>query len=241
VDSICARARDVGADLIVMTSHGRSGFSRAWLGSVADGVVRHAQSPVLMLRAAKSWPRRKKGTPLFARVLVPLDGSKFSLEVLTTASDLARCGNGSLILLRVLPPVPTVISEVPRRADGALIAEVDEMATRALVAEAQTELAPIVRSLADGGLDKVETHVVVDQRVGRAILEFAKNHRADAIAMSTHGRGATRLFVGSVADKVLRGSSVPILLRRPAGVVPERDWLTSETIDEQLPAIAGAS
>src|SRR4051812_4594057 len=45
VDAICRRARDLAVDLIVMTSHGRTGFSRAWLGSVADGVVRNASVP----------------------------------------------------------------------------------------------------------------------------------------------------------------------------------------------------
>src|SRR5512132_1853966 len=51
VEMICQRIRDVHADLVVMTSHGRTGLSRSWLGSIADGVLRHSTVPVLMLRA----------------------------------------------------------------------------------------------------------------------------------------------------------------------------------------------
>src|SRR5437899_8764831 len=56
VDMICARARETGANLIVMTSHGRTGLSRAWLGSVADAVVRRSAVPVLMLRPIDTPP-----------------------------------------------------------------------------------------------------------------------------------------------------------------------------------------
>ena len=55
VETICEHAKDIGADLIVMTSHGRTGFSRVWHGSVADGVLRDATLPVLMLPVAMKY------------------------------------------------------------------------------------------------------------------------------------------------------------------------------------------
>jgi nucleotide-binding universal stress UspA family protein len=242
VEMICARARDEGVDLIVMTSHGRTGFSRVWLGSVADGVVRQSTIPVLLLRVAKARTtvRPVRPLPLFRKILVPLDGSAFSADVLTAATDLARCGNGKLMLLRVVPPVPRVVTNVPLGSNAALLAEIDEVATRTLMGQAEKELAEVARSLADEGIADVETHVLMDARVASAILEFAKHHEADAIAMSTHGRGATRLLIGSVADKVLRGAELPLLLRRPAHAGAERVWLTQASIDEQLTAVSGA-
>jgi nucleotide-binding universal stress UspA family protein len=57
--------------------------------------------------------------------------------------------------------------------------------------------------------------VVVADHVAIAILDFARGHSVDAIAMTTHGRGMSRLFVGSVADKLLRASGVPVLLYHP--------------------------
>ena len=98
VEMICARAHDVGADLIVMTSHGRTGLSRAWLGSVADGVVRQSRVPVLMLRPAGGELPRGNVRPLLKRILVPLDGSALSASILDVASDLARC-----LKARVMP------------------------------------------------------------------------------------------------------------------------------------------
>lgn len=242
VQIICARARDEDVDLIVMTSHGRTGFSRVWLGSVADGVVRQSTIPVLLLRVAKAQPvvRPIRPLPLFRRILVPLDGSTFSADVLTAATDLARSGNGKLVLLRVIPPVPRVVTNVPLGSNPALLAEIDEVATRTLIGQADRDLADVARSLADKGIADVETHVLMDAHVASAILDFAKHHNADAIAMSTHGRGATRLLIGSIADKVLRGAELPLLLRRPAHAGVERGWLTPASIDEQLTAVSGA-
>lgn len=242
VEMICARAHAEGVDLIVMTSHGRTGLSRAFLGSVADGVVRQSAVPVLLLRVAEQKPvtRPIRALPLFRRILVPLDGSAFSADVLMSAADLARCGNGKLLLLRVVPPVPKVAADVPLGSSAALLAEVDEIATRTLVEQAHDDLVGVVRSLARTGIADVETAVVLDPRVSRAIIDHANHHRADAIAMSTHGRGATRLVVGSVADKVMRNAKMSILLRRPVGVETERHWLSAAGIDEQLSAIAGA-
>jgi nucleotide-binding universal stress UspA family protein len=58
-------------------------------------------------------------------------------------------------------------------------------------------------------------HLVVEMSAAQTILEFARSHGVDVIAMATHGRGASRLFVGSVADKVLRGSDLALLAYRP--------------------------
>jgi nucleotide-binding universal stress UspA family protein len=136
--------------------------------------------------------------------------------------------------------VPSALPNGPQGAGTALLTEVDEIATRALVDRATDDLREVARALAEQGVHGVESKVLVEPRVGRAIVDFARQHQADAIAMSTHGRGATRLLIGSIADKVLRGTHLPVLLRRPARVETERGWLSAASIDEQLSAIAGA-
>ena len=105
--------------------------------------------------------------------------------------------------------------------------------------DAEREVATVARDLADRGFAKVEKHVVVEAGVARAILDFANRHRIDLIAMSTHGRGASRLIVGSIADKVLRGSALPILLRRPPGSVAEKPLLDRGEVELQLASISG--
>ncbi len=212
-ETISHRAIDIDADLIVMTSHGRTGLSRAWMGSIADGVIRRSSVPVLLLRPIEGKSRYEAAHHLFKKILVPLDGSVWASDILSAAIALAESGDGRLVVLRVVQPVPLVI------ADGNMpfaypppIA--DEIATKRLVAEAKEQVVSLARRSRQNGTE-IEPHVVVAAHVAQAILDFVRAHDIDAIAMSTHGRGASRLLIGSVADKVLRGSDIPLLLRRP--------------------------
>jgi nucleotide-binding universal stress UspA family protein len=236
IEMICTRAHDVDADLIVMTTHGRTGISRAWLGSVADGVLRRSAIPVLMLRTVETKMDRLAAHRLFRRILVPLDGSAASMEILPAASALARCGKSRLVFIRVVQPVPLVMpdSGVPFVYSAAMQ---DEAATKLLVGEAEQEITKVVGDLADKGFGDVETHVIVASHVAQAMIDFAGAHGVDAIAMSTHGRGASRLFVGSVADKMLRASGLSVLLRRPVGVSERLDLVSSTSVLQQLPAL----
>jgi nucleotide-binding universal stress UspA family protein len=240
VDAICKRAWDVQADLIVMTSHGRTGFSRAWLGSAADGVIRHSAIPVLMLHPAEGTVARLAARHLFTRVLVPLDGSALAKEALPPAIALAKCTDATITLLRVVPPIPaiTIDAGLPF-VDPSPIATPDDVATAGLVDVAKRELAAVAEELAEQGVPKVDTEVVVAGQTARAIIEFAEGHGVDVIAMSTHGRGASRLLLGSVADKVIRASGLPVLVHRPLGVRNDLT-ITEASVVSQLPALAGA-
>lgn len=93
-------------------------------------------------------------------------------------------------------------------------------------------MAEVARRLTDTGLT-VETHVVVaTDSVAKSILDFAKRSGPSLIAMSTHGRGASRLFLGSVSDKVFRAGTAPMLLFRPprtsAKSAPDESGVASE-------------
>ena len=221
VDAICRRARDVDADLIVMTSHGRTGFSRAWLGSVTDGVVRNACVPVLMLRAMDEKPALGHGRamPVFHRILVPLDGSATSSSVLTAAATLAQCSAATLILLRVVMPVPIFMIDPQVPAYPTAITDPD--ATQEVANEAENALAKLATSLEHEYSINVETAVEIAGATAQAILDAAKRRAADLIAMTTHGRGASRLIIGSVTDKVMRGGDLPMLLLHPTAVPKE--------------------
>lgn len=216
IEMICRRAWEVEADLVVMTSHGRTGLSRAWIGSVADGVVRHSAAPVLMLRPVERKTRETVARHLFGRILVPLDGSVLAADILPAAASLARSGAGRLTLLRIVQPVPLIAAEsgIPFAYPPALQ---DDPATDRLVADAREQMSDVSRRLCREGVD-AEAHVITAANIARAILDYSRGHAMDAIAMSTHGRGMSRLLVGSVADKVLRGSGLPMLMHRPLGV-----------------------
>jgi nucleotide-binding universal stress UspA family protein len=95
----------------------------------------------------------------------------------------------------------------------------DDAATNHLLEGAKFEMAELARQVADRDGVKVNATTVVAGHVGNAIIDFARGHAVDLIAMATHGRGASRLIFGSVADKVIRASGLPMLLQRPIGVV----------------------
>ncbi|HVX38600.1 MAG TPA: universal stress protein [Gemmatimonadaceae bacterium] len=237
VEAICQRARDTGAELVVMTSHGRTGLSRAWLGSVADGVMRRSAVPVLMLRPTGEARERAGGRQPFKRILVPLDGSALAAEMLPSGVALAAASGARLMLLRVVQPVPLITPAVDMPYAFTTPLQ-DDAATERLVDEAKRELAGVEESLNRQGLAEIDAYVVVAAHVAQAIIDFAHGHSADVIAISTHGRGASRLIVGSVADKVLRASGLPMLIRRPGAARHERSLVTSEAIEKQLPALS---
>ena len=213
-NALTARAVEIGADLIVMSSHGRTGFNRMWLGSVADAVVRRAECPVLLFRWQEEH-RHVPGRALFNHVLITLDGSEESNAVIAPACDLARLHGAAVSILRVLQPVPIVSFDVGTGFDYGFPPMVEDIAaTEALVEQTRTELTDLAYRLSDSGLNVVP-NVSVHLAVARTILEFCNANGVDCIAMATHGRGASRMLLGSVADKVLRGSRVPMLMQHP--------------------------
>ncbi|HET9426666.1 MAG TPA: universal stress protein [Gemmatimonadaceae bacterium] len=221
VEAIVRRVRETAADLIVMTSHGRTGFSRAWLGSVADGVVRESTIPVLIERPVEGRKWRTSGIPPFHRVLIPLDGSPMSAAVLRPAIDLCRWLEARPILARVVLPATIDLTDagVPLYPP----AIVDEEGTRHYVNQAQDQLTELSLALEADTRILAETEVAVGNNVAATIIDVARRRRADLIAMSTHSRGPSRLLLGSVTDKVLRGTQLPILVLHPSptAVVPE--------------------
>jgi nucleotide-binding universal stress UspA family protein len=201
---LAAHARAVGAWLIVLTTHGRGGLERLWLGSVADEVARVSPVPVLLVRPEPPPAGR------FARVLVPLDGSKTSEAILEHAARLARLGSGAeIVLLQVVQPLVAAVW-LP---EGAVAAAAPQDDLPGRERRARESLDAAARSLA--GL-RVRTRVEVAASVAAAILETAQAEGSDLVALATHGRsGLARVALGSVADKVVRASRTPVLLFRP--------------------------
>ncbi len=220
-DAICQRATEAGADLIVMTSHGRTGISRAWLGSVADALVRRCSLPVLILRPVDTGVRRVSARQAFRHVLIPFDGSPLANGIIPAGMMLAKASGAGVTVLRVVPHVPLPVPIEATSPIGFAPVVTDEAATRRLHRDATAETEAFVAQLrTDTGLS-IDARVIVNDHTAQAIVDTARGQGADVIAMSTHGRGASRLLLGSIADKVLRASGLPILLRRPSD--PDRE------------------
>jgi nucleotide-binding universal stress UspA family protein len=195
--------------VIVMTTHGRAGMQRAWLGSVADEMIRRVTPPILLIRPSA---RGRQARPRVPRsVLVPLDGSPQSETILPHALKLAALRDATITLLHVVEPIFVMGDE--GMAMTPLHFQTDVTATREK--HGQEYLAGVAARLAADG-HTVETAVIGEVDAATAILTHAGTIGADVIALSTHARsGWERLAVGSVADKVVRGGRGPVLVFRP--------------------------
>ncbi|OGN97615.1 MAG: hypothetical protein A2Z77_04440 [Chloroflexi bacterium RBG_13_51_36] len=144
---------------------------------------------------------------MYKKVLVPLDGSELAEVVLPHVKEVAAGHNeGKVILLRIVEPLP---AGTPPAVDF-------EVVRKAGVKAAEDYLARIQAKLNREGLP-VETKVLTG-RPAETIIEFAQREKVDLLTLATHGRSGIRRWVfGSVADKLVSSSSVPILLIRPKG------------------------
>lgn len=241
VEMICQRARAVNADLVVMTSHGRTGLSRSWLGSVANGILRHSTVPVLLLRPVNGGADAKAAHPLFKHILVPLDGSEFATDILACAVDMARCADGRISLLRVVEPVPLMpFGAGPGMGLSYAPFAPDTVSTELLVSDVQQQLANVAQRLREQEDIEVDAHVVIGMVVAQTILDFAESHDVHLIAMSTHGRGVSRLILGSVADRLLRAGALPLLLHRPARASAVLGAASTPGAGQKTPSLAPA-
>lgn len=200
----------VGADLLVMTTHGRGGLGRFWLGSVADELVRRVRMPILLVRPDEQVP--ELGQPWEPkRLLIPLDGSATAEAILPHAQQMAQATEAACTLMRVVEPT-MLTRNFP--ADAA-VRHLDQQYLNMLRTEAQGYLNTQAALLREQELS-VETREIVAQQAANSIVEEVQEQQYGLIAMATHGRrGLNRLLVGSVADKVLRSASIPLLIYRP--------------------------
>lgn len=208
-DAILERVRTTAADLIVMTTHGRGPLSRFWLGSVADTLVRHAPAPILLVRPQEV-PEDPGTKPALRHVLIPLDGSELAERVLEPAIQLGSLMDAEYTLIHSI--------ELSSLLDGyAIVAEpsaiLQDRDNRRAAAHAYLDR--VAEGLRTRGL-RVHTHVVIGQSPVTAVLDLAREKNIDLIAIATHGRtGLKLLLLGSVADKIVRGTLTPVLVYRP--------------------------
>lgn len=207
--AIAAYAAELGVDLIVMTTHGRGGISRAWVGSVADALVRRGATPVLLVRPHTdrvTW----NGSGRWSNMLIPLDGSELGEGIIGPAVELGQLMGARFTLIRIVLPVPFAVGAHAQ----APAVFVEGGGSAESVSNAAAYLDSVGERLRDRGIDVV-TVTVVHSIPAVAILDYAASHGCDSMAMATHGRGGwTRVALGSVADKVMRGTQLPMLLYR---------------------------
>lgn len=226
IEGILDAAERHHAQLIVMTSHGRGGIQRAWLGSTADAIVRRAAVPVLILKPDTDIDVDLRDHPAYGSVLVPLDGSALGEAALEPAITLASLFGGSITLVQVVA-TPYALGPMPVSQGLG----VDHHAWLGRREHAEAYLQTVAAALRARGI--TATPLVVEQdRVADAIMETARHGGGHVIALATHGIGGVkRMLVGSVADKVLRNADVPVLVTRPLETGAQDPTLAGELAD----------
>lgn len=204
-------------DLLIVTSHGRAGGRREWLGSVTDGLVRTAPSPVLVVPTHHE--EANDAVPgAFTRVLVALDGTPACESAIDRALAVAGAERVRYVVMSAVQPLHPLV----RAVAGEKEYQRDLAEQRGLVDE---YLQGIAERLRAAGAE-VEVDVRVSSQPADAVLDAAVEHQVELIVLATHRRAPLgRWLLGSVADKVLRGSPVPVLLCAlgPGGDVAEDD------------------
>ena len=196
--------QEVGADAVVLATHSRTGARRAWMGSVAEALIRAGNVPVLTVHAEETGD---VGPPLqISNILVPLDGSDLAEGVLPAVTELAMCCDARITLLHILThrhPAP-----------GGMVPALPEQWSKAL--DRGEEYMDGVAGRVRGRGLRADTVVLAHPNPAEAIREVAEESRADLVAMATHGyTGLRRVLFGSVAEVVLRHGTIPMLIVRP--------------------------
>jgi len=202
---ILAQATDMAADLLVIGTHGRSGFERLVLGSVAEKVLRKARCPVLTV--PRRLPDAVPAGPLFKRIVCAVDFSDCSMQALNYALSMAQEAGGCLTVLHVLAPElvdPVGVGE-EHVSLAALLLQREEKARQLL------ERAVPQTARADCKVESILLH----GKPWREILQVATDGRAELIVIGVQGRGAADLlFFGSTAQQVVRQAVCPVLTLR---------------------------
>jgi nucleotide-binding universal stress UspA family protein len=206
-DALIAEIGATQPELVVMSTHGRSGLGRWIYGSVADALMRRADAPILLVPAACSavWPGDRA-----PRILVPLDGSELAEGALELVEPWASAFQAEITVLRAVEP------RAMAATDPAALLWLDPTAEQE---EARSYVAEVVKKLQSAGYacrgsDAYGFAVPT-------ILDTAHAEAADVIALATHGSGGlTRLLMGSVATGVVQRACVPVLLKHPVEARP---------------------
>ncbi|EMA56160.1 universal stress protein [Halococcus thailandensis] len=195
--AILKRADEHDVDLIVMGTHGRTGVERQLLGSTTERVMRRADAPVLTVQADEAT------THPYRNVLVPTDGSDCATDALELGIDVAGANGASLHLLTVVD-----------RGDFGINLRSDERTTE--VNAAATDVVDDATAVAErAGIESVSGTIETGTSIHQAIRSYVEENDVDLVVLGTHGRtGVDRYMLGSVTEKFVRTSPVPVLTAR---------------------------
>jgi nucleotide-binding universal stress UspA family protein len=214
-DEIIEAADALDDPLVVMTTHGRTGVGRWIYGSVADKVVHATKAPVLLLRSGS--PALEDGR--IGKIMLSLDGSAYSEAAIPFATSMATIFESELHVVRVAETASlysTLGYETYAPGAGQPMADVVEY----MVAEIHKYISKVTAELKAEGLNV--QGVVLEGFAGEELLAYEERVQPHLLVMATRGRsGFNRFIFGSVAERVLKSGTTPVLMVKPSGSLDE--------------------
>jgi nucleotide-binding universal stress UspA family protein len=185
------------SSMIVMGRRGRTGLKRLMMGSVTARVIGHAPCNVLVVPRAAQLE--------FTNIVVATDGSKYSVAAASEAIGLAKRNGSALTVLSVVP------ADIDTPVDVGFTVNQQELIAEKEMQEAEKN-ARAVKEAAQKENVSVKA-LIMSGKPADAIIEIAKERRADLIVLGSHGRtGLERLLMGSVAERVIVLATCPVLV-----------------------------
>jgi nucleotide-binding universal stress UspA family protein len=211
-DKLLTHIQENNFDLIIMATHGRGGITRWWVGSVAERIISEALPPVLLIRSNHDEANGMEEVT-FSNILTPLDGSDIGETALPHAEALASATGATIDLLHIIPP--------PGGVEAKLFGSELKKPVKAAHDSGENYLGDVAERLVKKGINT--KYKVTTGDPASIIIEHAIEHKSRLIAMSTHGRsGIARWILGSVADKVLQKTAVPMWLVKSPKMIAAR-------------------
>ncbi len=211
-----------GANLVIMTTHGRSGLSLLVMGNIATGVLTNTNLPVLLLRPEEVITSLEETFETFAvsfeqkptRLMVTLDGTPKGEAALEVALALATQLNTTLDLVEVITPTPSYVMFDPG-LDYKLLEELEQAQKETLKQEAFQYLEKVQDWIKSKVTElKVETSVLIGLPAAQ-LVAYIHESKPLLVIMATHARSEVgQILLGSVAEEVLRQSHSPVLMVR---------------------------
>ena len=204
--SIVEHSGELSPDLIVMCSHGEGGLRDIVVGSIAQQVIGHGKTPILLIRPQED---HFAPTTSFHKLMIPLDSDPEHEKALPLAKDLAKSLNANLHLVMVVYTLGTLPGE--RAAASRLLPATTSLMLDMNESSAQDYLRELAASFQAEGLS-VSWEVQRGDPVPH-IIEAAEQSGSDLIVLATHGKSGMQAFwAGSVAPKVITQTNIPLLL-----------------------------
>lgn len=211
---LLAHADEVGADLVVLGTHGRGGTKRVLLGSVAESLVRTTDVPVLTVHGDDE--RRAWGPG--STVVVGTDGSDEAESAERVGVALAAALGANLSVVSVVDEAGALASVGAGMVSDGMVESVRD----ALSDRAETAIRRVVDRATDAGVDA--DGAIIDGEPSRRLREHAARVDADLVVVGTHGRrGVRRIVLGSVAERLLRSADRPVLIVPTRGLATDAD------------------